>query len=140
MTTLEQHSRESDSAALEFDLDLTFDHEIRQGVRELLAAEDNAVVNDAVLCTDELVTNARRHGDPPRSCRIFRRSGPDRLRIEVEDTGAATPRVRASDDHGGRGLLLLDRLALTWGVLTGPEFKTVWAELALSPSAVPTSA
>ncbi|GAA2626433.1 hypothetical protein GCM10010307_14330 [Streptomyces vastus] len=39
--------------------------------------------------------------------------------------------VRARTDETGRGLLLLDAVALDWGVEQGPGGKTVWCECAL---------
>ncbi|MEU8897205.1 ATP-binding protein [Nocardia sp. NPDC048505] len=139
MTMYDPHTPDEISA-LDFDLDTTSDSEIRNAVRSLLVVETAALVNDAVLCTDEMVTNARRHGSPPRRCRILRRFNPERLRIEVDDAGAAAPRLRTPDDRGGRGILLLDRIALAWGVITGTGCKTVWAELALEPSILPAGA
>lgn len=59
------------------------------------------------------------------------------LRIEVSDTrGDQLPSVRADgpseDAESGRGLLLVEALAESWGVTVGPPpRKTVWAECAL---------
>ncbi|GBQ00261.1 hypothetical protein SSP531S_16750 [Streptomyces spongiicola] len=38
-------------------------------------------------------------------------------------------RAAAADDETGRGLALLDAVAVRWGVDEGPGTKTVWCEL-----------
>ncbi|MFD1052356.1 hypothetical protein ACFQ1S_45640, partial [Kibdelosporangium lantanae] len=52
------------------DLDDVSPSDIRQLVRTLLDGRDGMIVDDAVLVTDELVTNALRHGSASRSCRL----------------------------------------------------------------------
>jgi hypothetical protein len=39
--------------------------------------------------------------------------------------------MRTPDRSGGRGLVLVDRLASSWGVQHHADHKTVWAEVAL---------
>ncbi|GGU99556.1 hypothetical protein GCM10010245_02300 [Streptomyces spectabilis] len=55
------------------------------------------------------------------------------LRIEVTDTcGERMPSARpvSPEAESGRGLLLVEALAVRWGVTLGPRpRKTVWAEL-----------
>jgi hypothetical protein len=51
------------------------------------------------------------------------------------------PVPRVPDEHGGRGVLILDALATSWGVQGHPgSGKTVWFELAgagaLAPFAI----
>jgi hypothetical protein len=53
------------------------------------------------------------------------------LRIEVDDESTHQPRIRTPDMSGGRGLVLVDRLASAWGVQNYAHHKTVWAELVL---------
>ncbi|WP_107657203.1 ATP-binding protein [Nocardia suismassiliense] len=120
-----------DEQGLEFDLEVTPDWRIRDAVRTLLAPDDSVVVEDAVLVTDEMVANAREHARPPWRCRLTVFAGSGRLRIEVDDGGRGDPYVREPDLTGGRGMILLDRLALAWGVVHHQRFKTVWAELPL---------
>jgi hypothetical protein len=67
---------------------------------------------------------------------LWRLSG-DCLEIAVGDGGGPTaPEVNkpGAGALGGRGLGIVDRLALRWGVYTRPDGgeTTVWAELALS--------
>ncbi|MFG2379771.1 ATP-binding protein [Streptomyces avermitilis] len=88
---------------------------------------------DVQLCVSELVGNVIRHvgeGTPVR-VRVSRRED-GRTRIEVTDPDPrALPVLRhATDaDEGGRGLVLLDAVALRWGVEQGVAGKTVWCEL-----------
>jgi two-component sensor histidine kinase len=104
---------------------------VRQLVRDLLTGHTGVVVDDAVLVADELVTNAHRHGWAPRVCRLTLVNHGRRLRIEVDDVSPREPRIRTPDDTGGRGLILVDRLASRWGFDRHGDRKTVWAELAL---------
>ncbi|MEU2738478.1 ATP-binding protein, partial [Streptomyces sp. NPDC007095] len=66
--------------------------------------------------------------------RLVRADG--RLRIEVTDTRGErhpAPTAAVDDAETGRGLLIVDTLAETWGVTprTGAPGKTVWAVLPL---------
>jgi serine/threonine-protein kinase RsbW len=74
-----------------------------------------------------------RHGLPPITLQA--ESTGTRLRVSVTDVGARRPVLPAQppspDKPSGRGLLILDALAETWGVvadLTG-RGKTVWFTL-----------
>jgi serine/threonine-protein kinase RsbW len=93
-------------------------------------AQDQA--DDAVLATSELVTNAIVHGEGAVTVHVW--YGSTVLRVEVTDQGEATP-VARHDHHdaadSGRGLMIVDMLATSWGVLprAGGPGKTVWFEL-----------
>ncbi|MGP3733888.1 ATP-binding protein [Streptomyces sp. GDS52] len=93
---------------------------------------------DVQLCASELVTNVIRHlGEGlPVTVRVSCDGG--RTRLEVTDPDpCALPVLREAvtvDDESGRGLALLDALALRRGVTRGPRSKTVWCELAAQPS------
>lgn len=87
----------------------------------------------------ELATNAALHGYVPgRDFRILLSVYGDVLRIEVVDTrGDRDPVKRdpAAGSESGRGLLLVEALAVRWGTEHGPfPRKTVWAEVALTGS------
>ncbi|WP_052120862.1 ATP-binding protein [Amycolatopsis sp. MJM2582] len=114
-----------------FDLDTTPTRDVRHGVRQLLCHYRGLAVDDAVLVADELISNAHRHGDAPRVCRLGLTHQGRYVRIEVDDASPRRPRRRTPDGSGGRGLLLIDRLAATWGVRNFADHKTVWVELAL---------
>ncbi|GAA3350819.1 hypothetical protein GCM10020358_78170 [Amorphoplanes nipponensis] len=92
------------------------------------------VVEVAVLVTSELVANAVNHAPPPGELRVL--AGAGRVRIEVGDGSAREPRmVRPGDaTAGGRGLLLIDRLASRWGWDSRPPGKSVWCEVSLPAS------
>jgi anti-sigma regulatory factor (Ser/Thr protein kinase) len=106
---------------------------------------------DAGLVLSELISNALRHATPlpDASVRVAWRVDGDCLEIAVSDGGGPTvPAVNepGSSAIGGRGLGIVDRLSLRWGVDTsrrnevgtaedgkadGGGETTVWAELAL---------
>lgn len=123
----------------------------RRKVRELLGAwsvGDDAVDN-ALLVTSELVTNALTHTASERIvCRLRLSAG--RLHVEVEDEnrGGTLPyqRMPGPDEQCGRGLLLVGILSSDWGVRDAPHGsgRIVWAELPdehaeLTDSTAPTS-
>ncbi|UNO41757.1 ATP-binding protein [Streptomyces sp. MST-110588] len=91
--------------------------------------------DEVLLCVSELTTNALQHGVPPgRGFRLHLWvTDEGTLRLEVHDSGAGHPRVRAvpedaSDGESGRGLLLVETLADRWGVGRRNPGKTVWCE------------
>ncbi|GAA0307686.1 ATP-binding protein [Streptomyces polychromogenes] len=89
-------------------------------------------VHDVVLAVSELVTNAVRYGtEPGDSLRIVLDVGPGSTRVEVHDPCRRPPRRRPASDvrSRGRGLLVLDALAYSWGVAERPMGKAVWAEV-----------
>jgi anti-sigma regulatory factor (Ser/Thr protein kinase) len=87
---------------------------------------------DLILVASELVTNAYVHGTGAISLDVERLA--DRLRIDVADEGV--PERIAIRVHGvvgstgGRGLAIVDQLALRWGTI--PHSSHVWAELPLA--------
>ncbi len=101
---------------------------------------------DAGLVLSELISNSLRHASPlpDATVRVAWRVDGDCLEIAVSDGGGPTvPAVNepGSSAIGGRGLGIVDRLSLRWGVCTSTggdgetegdgETTTVWAELAL---------
>jgi anti-sigma regulatory factor (Ser/Thr protein kinase) len=111
------------------DLDTTPIRRVRQLVRALLGGRLGVLRDDAVLVADELVSNAIQHGEGPRTCRFTVIDEGWGLRAEVTDMGPGEPHLRTPDSTGGRGLLLVDRLANAWGVHWFGRHKTVWAEM-----------
>ncbi len=90
-----------------------------------------AVLADLELVASELASNAVLHGRPPYRLSVWR--GDDRLHLEVADGGEGRPRPRrAGDGEGGRGLVLVDRLSICWGVTPRGNGKVVWADVPLS--------
>ena len=101
---------------------------IRAAVRAW-GARDRA--DEIELAADELITNALMHTEGTAIVTLRVVSGADRrLRVDVEDSSSALPRLRAASDDGvsGRGLLLVDRLADVWGVDSRGGGKCVWCE------------
>jgi anti-sigma regulatory factor (Ser/Thr protein kinase) len=114
--------------------------EARRFVRETAAAKaPRQVMDDALLLTSELVTNAVRHAghaveDP---VELTVTVDPDILRVSVRDRGPGfDPReLRARPDDGGWGLDLVERLSSRWGVDRHPDASEVWFEIDLPAEA-----
>ncbi|MFG2120725.1 ATP-binding protein [Streptomyces sp. NPDC048710] len=104
-------------------------HGLRRTVRRYL----DVPCADVQLCVTELVTNVIRHVGEGTSVRVrVARTDANRIRIEVTDPAErALPVSLPStlDGEVGRGLALLDAVAVRWGVEQGVG-KTVWCELA----------
>jgi anti-sigma regulatory factor (Ser/Thr protein kinase) len=103
---------------------------LREHVGEHLSPRE---LEDAMVITSELATNAYVHGEGRIELTLSRCE--DRLRIEVSDEGRPTriDVVRPDErDVGGRGLLIVEQLASDWGAVSG--FGHVWAELPLEGS------
>ena len=101
-----------------------------------------ATACDAGLVLSELISNALRHATPlPGSLiRVSWCLSDDCVEIAVSDGGGPTvPMINkpAANAIGGRGLGIVDRLSLRWGVYTGQDGSetTVWAALPLSVDA-----
>ncbi|MFD8152900.1 SpoIIE family protein phosphatase [Streptomyces sp. NPDC059720] len=104
------------------------------------------IVDDAVVLTSELVTNAVVHAGTSADVLCLRSE--EGARIEVADRyperevplqGTAV-NMGSPDREGGRGLQLCAALAGRWGVEYTPTHKTVWFQLDLPARAVGTRA
>jgi serine phosphatase RsbU (regulator of sigma subunit)/anti-sigma regulatory factor (Ser/Thr protein kinase)/PAS domain-containing protein len=115
----------------------------RRFVRETLtgwAAED--VLDDAVLLTSELVTNAVVHAGTELSvsCAL----GPGYVQVGVTDSHGSrllptTVTNPAPDKTSGRGLYLMMQISQSWGVEYENACKRVWFRLPLPFAAPPAS-
>ena len=101
-----------------------------------------ATACDAGLVLSELISNALRHGTPLAGSlvRVSWLLSGDCVEVAVSDGGGPTvPMVNkpAANALGGRGLGIVDRLSLCWGVygLQDGSETTVWAALPLSGDA-----
>jgi anti-sigma regulatory factor (Ser/Thr protein kinase) len=107
-------------------------HRVLDELGELLDDEER---DSLAVPISELVTNSVRHAGMTRASDVITvhaALSQDLIRIEVCDTGPGftpdAPRVRNfADGSGGLGLVLLDRLARSWGVAKADDF-CVWAE------------
>ncbi|WTI42895.1 serine/threonine-protein phosphatase [Streptomyces sp. NBC_00589] len=86
-----------------------------------------SLLDSTELMVSEVVTNAVRYASRPIALRLLRT---DVLRCEVTDDSPQVPRMRraAPGDEGGRGLFLVDQLALRWGATRLSRGKVVWFE------------
>ena len=104
--------------------------EARQFLAEIL---DDRPADDAILCLSELVTNACLHSaSAERGGRLAVRVQLHgaHLRVEVRDEGGPWAASQREDIQGGRGLLIVDRLASTWGRSGNAETGWItWFEL-----------
>ncbi len=93
---------------------------------------DRRNVDDVKLLVSELVTNAVRHPRRQGHIDLSVEVGRGRVRVEVADPGEGFARPRVGEPPpealGGRGLLIVDRVASRWGVTPGPPTR-VWFEL-----------
>jgi len=82
----------------------------------------------ASLVVSELVTNAVRHAGTMITVQFLLRER--YLHIGVRDGSSVVPQFRTPDASGGRGLILVQTLAVHWGSLPTDAGKVVWATLA----------
>ncbi|MEU6120908.1 SpoIIE family protein phosphatase [Streptomyces sp. NPDC047123] len=95
------------------------------------------IVDDAVVLTSELVTNAVVHAGTAADVECLRSEGA--VRIEVSDRypereiplQQSSVNMGSPDREGGRGLQLCAALATRWGVDYSPTHKQVWFQLDL---------
>jgi anti-sigma regulatory factor (Ser/Thr protein kinase) len=92
--------------------------------------------SNLMLLTCELVNNSVLHGDVDEGqvIEIELRATENGLRAQVTDPGpgfAPTGRTRDFDEPGGWGLVLVERLAASWGV-ERDDATRVWFELAVA--------
>lgn len=102
----------------------------RAFVAATLAAWDlDDLAEVAVLLTSELATNAVVHART--ACTITVEHRPPDLVIEVSDGEASAPVCQDPNpaSEGGRGMLLVDRLANRWGTHSRSAGKSVWFSL-----------
>ncbi|MFE6662949.1 ATP-binding protein [Streptomyces sp. NPDC057697] len=109
----------------------------------LWAAEHPHLVDDARLCVSEVVSNAYCHTDSPQ-VRVEVTVDHRQMTVYVtDDDPGSTPcprtAVRPDRDEHGRGLLLVDALAVRWGTTAygarSPHSKAVWFTLSATGTA-----
>ena len=109
----------------------------RRLVEATLSGQGPGVIEEAVLLTAEVVTNAILHAST--AVELVITLDDHRLRVEVYDDSPLLPVLRplAVGATGGRGMLLVDALSDTWGVTPSHDGKTVWFELRLATTTAP---
>ncbi|WP_030321494.1 ATP-binding protein [Streptomyces flavochromogenes] len=101
----------------------------------------SAAFDALTLVVAELASNSGLHGRVPGrdfELRLLLAPGGSAVRVEVSDTHPRRPEAPPAEhppvpgEDGGRGLVIVDALALRWGVRdrVGPG-KTVWADCPL---------
>ncbi|NUU25313.1 MAG: ATP-binding protein [Streptomycetaceae bacterium] len=135
-------------AGLSVPSDPSFGYDVRRCTVRLLAGLGAApqIVDDVLLLTTELFTNAVRHA-PGADVTVSYRYDRDQavFGVAIHDRGHALPAPdpRPALDHGidpdaldesGRGLLVLAALAHDWGWHSLPSGKSVWFTVALPTS------
>ncbi|MFE1906774.1 ATP-binding protein [Streptomyces gardneri] len=79
-------------------------------------AEERERAEDVLLLVSEVVTNACLHAGGPEELVLRHAAG--RLRVEVADASPVHPHLRVTRSPalpGGHGLMVLERLAVSWG-------------------------
>ena len=101
-------------------------------VRQLLEDAPAPVRDEAVLLTDELVSNAVAHGGGTFS--LWCELAEGYLRVAVADQRRSIPVVlrSGSDEEHGRGMSIVDAVAASWGLAVQATGKVVWFELAVA--------
>ena len=102
------------------------------GADKLRAWGLSSLAESAQLLISELVTNALRHGESTEvGVRLLITM--DVVVIEVHDGSPDLPHVRHAgpDEESGRGMLLVDVIAESWGV--SPDGTRTWCALSTSP-------
>ncbi len=108
--------------------------EARRQIRDVLHDwADADQVDSAVLMVSEVVTNVLMHtdGDALLVAEISGPRGARRIRVDVSDSSDELPHRRSPGElaSSGRGLVLLELLAGSWGVDPRGDGKSTWFEL-----------
>ena len=101
----------------------------RQHVRDAASTTNDVI--DAELIASELVTNAWAHGRGTGAITMTITVTDDVMRLEVCSDSDGIPNQVASSDEApeGRGLLLIEKLAINWGHDRRDSTLCVWADV-----------
>ncbi|NLU76002.1 SpoIIE family protein phosphatase [Streptomyces sp. HNM0575] len=101
--------------------------------------ESKDQIDGAVLMLSEMLTNVLVHteGDAVMVAECSGTRGQRLLRVEVSDTSDALPHRRTPGElaSSGRGLMMMEMLAGSWGVDPRGEGKSIWFEMRENVSA-----
>jgi anti-sigma regulatory factor (Ser/Thr protein kinase) len=86
---------------------------------------------DAELVVSELVTNALMHAPGTESFELCVVRRPGGIRVELADGSSIAPVIRELEDGrpGGRGMRIVQTIAVAWGHDEEGQGKRVWVEL-----------
>ncbi|MBB5854437.1 anti-sigma regulatory factor (Ser/Thr protein kinase) [Amycolatopsis umgeniensis] len=119
--------------SLPLPVDVTAPAVARQAVRTTLASLglEGPAVDDVLLATSELVTNAFEHGEKPDRLEVEYAEG--RLTLRVFDSGSDRPKLKEPSPMAARsrGLQLVHALSEDWGHEPCAGGKFVWAVFSL---------
>ncbi|WP_414936244.1 ATP-binding protein [Amycolatopsis sp. cmx-11-51] len=119
--------------SLPLPVDVTAPAVARQAVRTTLASLgfDDLAVDDILLATSELVTNAFEHGEKPDRLEVEYFEG--RVILRVFDSGSNRPKLKEPSPTAARsrGLQLVHALSDDWGYEPCDGGKYVWAVFSL---------
>ncbi|MFI9449534.1 ATP-binding protein [Amycolatopsis sp. NPDC052450] len=126
-------------ASLPLPVDVTAPAVARQAVRATLTGLglDGPAVDDVLLATSELVTNAFEHGEKPDRLEVEYAEG--RLTLRVFDSGTKRPKLKEPSPMAARsrGLQLVHALSEDWGHELCVGGKYVWAVFNLDRADAP---
>ena len=103
----------------------------RRFVLDTIRGVARDVSESIALMVSELATNSIRHAGTGFRVRVDRT--PAEVRVEVIDRGGGAPTLRSPvpSEPSGRGLLIVENFADSWGVRASPPGKAVWFTLDL---------
>jgi DNA-binding NarL/FixJ family response regulator len=118
-----------DEARTDLEVDLVSPRRARRFVAEALErwrCEDATAIID--LLVSEIVANAVIHAGTTAELSV--QLLPERVRVSVTDHDPSHPKRRPSDPltSTGRGIALIERLSLAWGIDRTPGGKRIWFE------------
>ena len=105
----------------------------RRFVRDTLGGEEDTILDAAELMASELTSNCVRHAGTAFEVGV---SVGDEIRVEVADAGGGRPRPLSPgpEEPSGRGLMIVEAMAASWGVEPAERGKTVWFTLSRAPA------
>jgi anti-sigma regulatory factor (Ser/Thr protein kinase) len=109
-------------------------------IADTLTDATDEVRDAVVLCADELITNAVRHGGGSFEVKV--QTDGLTVRVSVRDAEPASPVLRPPREEGerGRGMHIVDVVSSRWGCERSGRGKVVWFEVPASHDAAATEA
>ncbi|MFE4826647.1 ATP-binding protein [Streptomyces sp. NPDC056672] len=125
----------ADTDTTQYRQELTVRPGVLAGIRQIVGMYVRlwgfaSLAETAALCTHELLSNVGKHTDSAQ-CVLTLQRRLDGVRVVVSDTSGELPVVREPNwaAEGGRGLIVLENMADTWGVEGHSLGKDVWFEI-----------